>query len=88
MREYHASLPTAEELSHIPVFWSAEEASMLRGSGIGANLEQIMAREANFHEKLSALSPSFAAIATAAQWTWAKASGESAPPLKEPHRPC
>ena len=74
MREYHASLPTAQELSHVPVFWSPDDAALLRGSGIGANLDHVVAREAAFHARLSALSPSFARIATEAQWTWAKAS--------------
>ena len=76
IKEYLASLPSAAELSHIPVFWSEEDVALLRGSGVGANYEQVMAREAAFHSRLAALSPSFAAIATPERWTWAKASGE------------
>lgn len=76
---YTSSLPTPEELSHLPIHWDEDDASWLGRTGVGAELARRKRREADFFRSLSERSASFREIAAGSldRWMWAKSNVQS-----------
>ena len=70
--EFLKSLPSVDELQHLPVFWSAADATLLEHSDVGRGLKRRRERDAEFDEALRRRSPYYDGLCDRAKWAWAK----------------